>query len=1433
MTKKVVTNDGKKGGWLVGKRHYDKGGKPLGGIKAVVTDAGGKPVELEGGEVIINREASKKHWKELSRINQSAGNGVAIEPPSGAFDEDPSEDYENGGKIEFNANHIPNKWILNYAIKIKEEHPDVWALGGNIFGNQAFINLKRVAERGHWLDSEEWMYKKWRSFVARHKGDFRIQGVIAMLKWVDKVDKGWQYMKNLIEEEIKKREAKKSRKMSNGGSTPAPLKDRIKGSKFNEKGTASTSSKAESIKFDDKTIASIQSLIDAHNDKYPSKKITLAVAKAVVRRGMGAYSSSHRTTITDDKPNSRTAWGLARLKAFIYKAQTGKSKSGKYSQDNDLFEELNISVQKMNTGGLIAPNGKPSNLTPEQYKLVRTPEFKQWFGDWDNDPNNSSKVVDENGEPLVVYHGTKNKFYTFDKRARGSNTDPGIFGKGFYFSKNLQTSKNYGNYIIETFLNIRNPFNNSEFKNKSEVAEYLDISEDILTEGGTGIKAYTSFTGIFSDAIKEKGHDGVTTRFGEIVVFEPEQIKLADGTNTTFDGNNPDIRFDTGGDVRGMSWYSDFKKQQLKKGTEHELEHADTIEKFKKKGVSDRQVAEQIAKDHLEEDENYYIELDKMERKKFATGGLVTTYGGEANIGDKGKLNTRKGRIDIQITNITDKWVIFNDLTEGGKRKDTPRDKFIENYRGNAPLGSSVQSQQVASTSKPAPGKWTADDFKNTKIIVDTPEKSKKFQELLFSLGGEWTDLDVPKKSLRKKVHFTDEKYLLVGSDLVFFYFSSKNAWDDSGKKEIFYDDIFAATSTQQTATSKPAPGKWTANDFKNTKIIVDKEQSEKLQKYIFKLGGEWGDGSKKVELTSFEYMFIDDDLKMKVSPIKDGFDKDPSKQIFFDDIFKKQTTKSVPSTPSLNNYRIKTEAEFQNEFGTDWRSEVGWTSSSNMDWLFDKRLSEITVEGNEKDDLTSVLSNSMINTDRSKDPNKSNFAWSLNWKTWIYDPVSSEQTESKPEYVLKKPLKREDLYDIKITVDTPQKSEAFQKAAFNLGFSWGKGKQDIINTDKPYLFIDKEFTTEYEFTFDKIENSDSFKNNANKELYFDDLFELKGSKTSTIDVEPVVEKEKDVKSEKDLLVEQYNDVLFLISVTPTTDTENMLSLKARARELKDAIDLIDLELRKKAQTELTLLDELFDASTIKPQERYKFTPYSDGFAPDGQPTALPKNIYDWTMSEEFQNWFGNFTLAYNYRNSSYENVPCSVVVNKNYEPLIVYHGTGSEFSFFKFDSFPAMYFAENEAYSNWFAEMKGQQNGTQGYVYPFVLNIRTPLDLTLFETNKISATEFIDWMYLQTGLDENELKINKALLDPSLKNQAWVYLRNSPEMLKVLRDKNVCDGIIYYEDNPSVDVSSPAYITKAYIVFNANSAKIANNERHIQTIPAMRSFFLKRGGKL
>jgi len=113
-----------------------------------------------------------------------------------------AEYFAKGGKIEFDKNKIPSTRIYNYAIKLKREHPEIWKLGGNIFGNQAFKNLERVIKRGYWLDSEKWMFIKWRGYVARHQADFRIEGVIAMLKWIDTVDKGWEYMKETIENEI-------------------------------------------------------------------------------------------------------------------------------------------------------------------------------------------------------------------------------------------------------------------------------------------------------------------------------------------------------------------------------------------------------------------------------------------------------------------------------------------------------------------------------------------------------------------------------------------------------------------------------------------------------------------------------------------------------------------------------------------------------------------------------------------------------------------------------------------------------------------------------------------------------------------------------------------------------------------------------------------------------------------------------------------------------------------------------------------------------------------------------------------------------------------------------------------------------------------------------------------------------------------------------
>lgn len=87
-----------------------------------------------------------------------------------------------------------------------------------------------------------------------------------------------------------------------------------------------------------------------------------------------------------------------------------------------------------------APGGEETNLTEDQWITVRTPAFKNWFGDWENNPQSASKVLDENGEPLIVYHGTvAGEFNTFDRSYGSVESD---MGNGFYFTNNERDVKN-------------------------------------------------------------------------------------------------------------------------------------------------------------------------------------------------------------------------------------------------------------------------------------------------------------------------------------------------------------------------------------------------------------------------------------------------------------------------------------------------------------------------------------------------------------------------------------------------------------------------------------------------------------------------------------------------------------------------------------------------------------------------------------------------------------------------------------------------------------------------------------------------------------------------------------------------------------------------------------------------------------------------------
>ncbi len=172
-------------------------------------------------------------------------------------------------------------------------------------------------------------------------------------------------------------------------------------------------------------------------------------------------------------------------------------------------------------GWMKAPNGKPTRLTERQWVQVRTPAFKRWFGDWENDPANASKVVDENGEPLVVYHGHVDDFTVFKPSERGK------LGKGVYLSAYKEKAGRYSRIkgkfgyghekVMSLFVNIRNPYVGSGER-------YDEGLRNALTDN--------SYDGIISDK-----------NMVEIVARNPAQVKSATDNTGAFDAGNPDIRF--------------------------------------------------------------------------------------------------------------------------------------------------------------------------------------------------------------------------------------------------------------------------------------------------------------------------------------------------------------------------------------------------------------------------------------------------------------------------------------------------------------------------------------------------------------------------------------------------------------------------------------------------------------------------------------------------------------------------------------------------------------------------------------------------------------------------------------------------------------------------------------------------------------------------
>jgi len=166
----------------------------------------------------------------------------------------------------------------------------------------------------------------------------------------------------------------------NPSKTPAPIKERVYGSKINKPESSASLRSASAIKLSSENISTLNKKVLEFKSKYinRNKRMTLNALKAVMRRGMGAYSSTHRPTISGGKPNSRVAWGLARVNAFLFKAENGRPKNPKYVQDDDLLRELGYKFAMQMGGSVYLPElydfdeselKKGGEISPEKFKM--------------------------------------------------------------------------------------------------------------------------------------------------------------------------------------------------------------------------------------------------------------------------------------------------------------------------------------------------------------------------------------------------------------------------------------------------------------------------------------------------------------------------------------------------------------------------------------------------------------------------------------------------------------------------------------------------------------------------------------------------------------------------------------------------------------------------------------------------------------------------------------------------------------------------------------------------------------------------------------------------------------------------------------------------------------------------------------------------------
>ena len=241
------------------------------------------------------------------------------------------------------------------------------------------------------------------------------------------------------------------------------------------------------------------------------------------------------------KANFDKAKQLAKTIADAEKAETEQAAQ---IPDDMLYQDLAAENARLDdmypayTGETINIDGKERTVYNSNGERIAKSEpalrnFWNWFGD--------SKVVDKDGRPLVVYHGSKTIFDTFDKSKVSSYS---AFSKNFYFTDIKGRAKDYGDIVRAFYLKSNNIFDEEL---NLPTRDDIEKINKILEKDGQKLSGDYGFDGLYMTGanflndlgvqtaqdydylLKEIGYDGIKSR-DEYIVFEPNQIKSTENT---------------------------------------------------------------------------------------------------------------------------------------------------------------------------------------------------------------------------------------------------------------------------------------------------------------------------------------------------------------------------------------------------------------------------------------------------------------------------------------------------------------------------------------------------------------------------------------------------------------------------------------------------------------------------------------------------------------------------------------------------------------------------------------------------------------------------------------------------------------------------------------------------------------------------------------